>query len=66
VARGDVIVVHVPDEHNAADFLTKWIPVAKLNASLAYTSNAEAKKDFVNAPPPLVSRPPRSRSSGST
>jgi len=50
VARGDVIVIHVPDDSNAADFLTKWIPVAKLNASIAYTSNAAAKQDGVNAP----------------
>jgi hypothetical protein len=52
VARGDVIVVHVPDVHNAADFLTKWIPVAKLNASLAYTSNAQAKPDYVTTSQP--------------
>jgi hypothetical protein len=50
VARGDVIIVHVSDANNAADFLTKWITVAKLNASIAYTSNAQAKPDYVNAP----------------
>jgi hypothetical protein len=52
VARGDVIIVHVSDANNAADFLTKWITMAKLNASIAYTSNAQAKPDYVNAPHP--------------
>ena len=47
VARGDVIVVHVPDASNAADFLTKWIPRAKLNESIAYASNAAAKKQGI-------------------
>ena len=37
-------VIHVPDEYNAADFLTKWIPATKLRESVAYTSNAAAKK----------------------
>ena len=32
------------------DFLTKWITVAKLNASIAYTSNAQAKPDYGDAP----------------
>jgi len=50
VARGEVIIVHVSDANNAADFLTKWITVAKLNASIAYASNAQAKLDYVNAP----------------
>ena len=44
VARGDVTVVHVPDVSNAADFMTKWIPVAKLNESIAFASNVAAKK----------------------
>ena len=42
VARGEVSVIHVPDEYNAADFLTKWVPATK--ESVAYTSNAAAKK----------------------
>jgi hypothetical protein len=50
VARGEVIIVHVSDANNAADFLTKWIPVIKLNASIAYASNAQAKLDYVTAP----------------
>ena len=44
VARGEVNVIHVPDEYNAADFLTKWVPAIKLKESVAYTSNAAAKK----------------------
>ena len=44
VARGEVSVIHVPDEYNAADFLTKWVPAIKLKESVAYTSNAAAKK----------------------
>ncbi len=44
VARGEVSVIHVPDEYNAADFLTKWVPATKLKESVAYTSNAAAKK----------------------
>jgi hypothetical protein len=39
-----VSVIHVPDEYNAADFLTKWVPTTKLKESVAYTSNAAAKK----------------------
>ena len=44
VARGEVLVLHVPDVYNAADFLTKWVPATKLKESVAYTSNAAAKK----------------------
>ena len=36
-------VEFIRDANNAADFLTKWVPAAKLKASIAYTSNEAAK-----------------------
>jgi len=45
IAEGDVVLVHVPDAGMPADFLTKWLPRKKLEASLARASN------FVNALP---------------
>ena len=47
--RGFVRLVHVPDEENPADFLTKWLPARKLRASVRYATNhgkrvPEAKK----------------------
>jgi hypothetical protein len=43
VKQGTVKVEFIRDENNAADFLTKWVPAAKLKASIAYTSNEAAK-----------------------
>jgi hypothetical protein len=43
VKQGTVRVEFIRDENNAADFLTKWVPAAKLKASIAYTSNEAAK-----------------------
>ncbi len=43
VKQGVVKVEFIRDANNAADFLTKWVPAAKLKASIAYTSNEAAK-----------------------
>ena len=43
VKQGTVKVEFIRDANNAADFLTKWVPAAKLKASIAYTSNEAAK-----------------------
>ena len=34
----------VPDEAMPADFLTKWVPKAKLRTSIDYATNARARK----------------------
>ena len=43
IADGEVRLVHVPDDENPSDFLTKWVPAAKLRASLRYATGAAAK-----------------------
>ena len=40
VKRGDVEVGHVPDEENPADFMTKWVPRAKHEASIEFATNS--------------------------
>ncbi len=40
IRDGDAVLVHVPDPQMPADFLTKWIPSAKLEASLRYACNS--------------------------
>ena len=40
IERGACGVVHIPDAENPADFLTKWVPKAKLNRSLAYVTGS--------------------------
>ena len=35
-----VVLKHVPDVHMPADFLTKWIPIAKLDQSIIYATGA--------------------------
>ena len=40
VAHGCVAVVKVGDPQMPADFLTKWVPAAKLRASIDYLTNA--------------------------
>ncbi|KAL1518486.1 hypothetical protein AB1Y20_002777 [Prymnesium parvum] len=48
VQAGEVRVVHVRDEANPADFLTKWVPAKKLRTSIAYvTGQAARRKGFV-------------------
>ena len=42
IRDGDAVLVHVPDPQMPADFLTKWIPSAKLEASLRYACNSHA------------------------
>ena len=39
IAQGEVTMRHVPDEHMAADFLTKWAGGDKLRRSLRYVTN---------------------------
>ena len=43
IADGEVRLVHVPDEENPSDFLTKWVSAAKLRASLRYATGAAAQ-----------------------
>ena len=38
IQEGEVQVKHVPDKDNAADFLTKWVPAAKLRRCLSYVT----------------------------
>ena len=42
IADGEVTLRFVPDESMPADFLTKWIPQAKLDKSVAYATNSRA------------------------
>ena len=44
IQEGEVQVRHVPDKHNAADFLTKWVPAKKVKQSVAYVSNEAARQ----------------------
>ena len=44
VQRGEVAVQHVPDEHNPADFLTKFVPANKLRDSLRFVTGATVHK----------------------
>ena len=38
VALGDVILRHVPDAENPADFLTKWLSKEKVDVSIEYAT----------------------------
>ena len=40
VREGIVVLGHVPDEENPADFLTKFVSAKKLEASVAYLTNS--------------------------
>eukprot|EP00962_Isochrysis_galbana_P061734 scaffold43358_cov747-Isochrysis_galbana.AAC.1 len=40
VAAGEVILRHVPSAQMAADFLTKWLPKPKVDASIRYICNS--------------------------
>ena len=46
IEASDVVLKFTPDASQPADFLTKWIPTAKLEKSLAYATNGR------NAPRP--------------
>ncbi|KAL1529669.1 hypothetical protein AB1Y20_000610 [Prymnesium parvum] len=47
-AGEQVRVVHVKDDLNPADFLTKWVSAKKLRASVAYVSGQSARRrDFI-------------------
>ena len=41
ISAGEIAVMHVPDTENPSDFLTKWVPIAKLKRSLAYVGGRE-------------------------
>ena len=40
VREGQVVLKHVPDINMPADFLTKWIPITKLDQSVVYATGA--------------------------
>jgi hypothetical protein len=40
IAHGQVVLRHVPDTENPADFLTKWVQRAKFEKSIEYATNA--------------------------
>ncbi|KAL1519994.1 hypothetical protein AB1Y20_023476 [Prymnesium parvum] len=44
VRAGEVRVVHVRDDANPADFLTKWVPAKKLRTSVAYVTGQTARR----------------------
>ena len=46
VQRGEVIIGHIRDVENPADFMTKFVPKEKIEKSLEYLTN---KKNVVNA-----------------
>ncbi len=41
VQSGYVELKHVPDTENPADFLTKFVPVAKVKSSLKYATGED-------------------------
>jgi len=44
VAAGEVVLRHVSDTQMPADFLTKWIPRAKLELSLRYATGSHLRR----------------------
>ena len=54
IRDGDAVLVHVPDPQMPADFLTKWIPSAKLEASLRYACNSHRTSSAAADPVPRV------------
>ena len=42
MARGEVRMAKIADANMPADFLTKWLPSAKVRQSVAYATNARA------------------------
>jgi hypothetical protein len=45
IARGDVVLRHVPDPENPADFLTKWVDKIKFERSIEYATNGSEAVD---------------------
>ena len=45
IASGEVRLIHVPDESQPADFLTKFLRAPKLKVSLRYATDAGARDD---------------------
>jgi hypothetical protein len=39
IASGDIVIRHVPDTENPADFLTKWVDRVKFEKSIEYATN---------------------------
>ena len=52
VARGSIVVRHVGDAENPADFLTKWVAAEKLALSLEYVTNGANAVE--RTPPELI------------
>ena len=44
MSEGECTVIKVPDAAMPADFLTKWLGAAKLNKSIAYATNSQARQ----------------------
>jgi hypothetical protein len=42
IKAGRAVIGHVPDTENPADFMTKWVNKAKIEASLSYLTNMKA------------------------
>jgi hypothetical protein len=49
VTSGELKLIHVNDVEMPADFLTKWIPRAKLEASLRYATNRRTTTEALPA-----------------
>ena len=43
IASAELIVVKVEDANMPSDFLTKWLPSAKLRKSVAYATNSQTR-----------------------
>ena len=43
IASDELVVVKVDDANMPSDFLTKWLPSAKLRKSLVYATNSKAR-----------------------
>ena len=43
IASNELVVVKVDDANMPSDFLTKWLPTAKLRKSIAYATNSNAR-----------------------
>ena len=58
IADGEATLRHVRDEHNPADFLTKWIGMRKLEKSIAFAENTRAavQPRRSNMPPPAIQK----------
>jgi hypothetical protein len=61
IAQGECRLVHIPDVENPSDFLTKFLPAAKLRVSLQYVTGARGKLPGIAKRAPAV---PRGRGGG--